>query len=105
METSSGWFPDLASQAPSLADTPLTWTYKYNGDQLTNACAPGSAPNCTTYDYQAGSHYRSSVADDNPAAYWRLDERDNTTFASAVTWHPGGESGTGHRSLWLDAIP
>lgn len=86
----------VATQAPSLGGTPLVWKYNYTGDQLNSVCAPGAAPNCTTYTYQPGSHYRSSVADDNPAAYWRLDERDNTTFGSAVTWHQGGESAAGH---------
>ncbi|MFC0540264.1 LamG-like jellyroll fold domain-containing protein [Kutzneria chonburiensis] len=84
----------VATQAPKIGGTPLIWTYKYDGDQLTNACAPGNA--CTTYTYQAGSHYRSSVADDAPAAYWRLDEHDNTSFASSVAWHQGGENAAGH---------
>lgn len=86
----------VSTQAPKVGDTPLTWTYTYTGDQLTTACAPGNAPNCTTYTYQPGSHYRSSVADDNPAAYWRLDEHTNDTFVSTVARHPGGENAAGH---------
>ncbi|HKN50902.1 MAG TPA: LamG-like jellyroll fold domain-containing protein, partial [Amycolatopsis sp.] len=96
----------VAEPAPSVGAPAPTWTYTYNGDQLTGACAPGAAPNCTTYGYAAGSHYRSSVSDDKPQAYYRFDEQPNstTTLASAVAQHPGGENATAY-GVFTDSAP
>ncbi|MEV3978206.1 polymorphic toxin-type HINT domain-containing protein [Nonomuraea sp. NPDC049758] len=59
--------------------TALTWTYAYDGDRLTQACAPVAVPNCTTYDYGTGSLYRSGVLDEDAFGYWRLDEASGST--------------------------
>ncbi|WP_431929876.1 LamG-like jellyroll fold domain-containing protein [Nonomuraea jabiensis] len=56
----------------------LTWTYSYDGDRLTQVCAPVAAPNCTTYDYSSGSSYRGAVLDADPFGYWRLGEASGT---------------------------
>ncbi|GLY96489.1 RHS repeat-associated core domain-containing protein [Actinoplanes sp. NBRC 103695] len=69
------------------------WTYAYEGSRLTRVCAPGAAPNCTTYHYGTGSHYRSSVADDGPRAYWRLGETTGTTATSATARAAGLDGG------------
>ncbi|MFG6200813.1 DUF6531 domain-containing protein [Nonomuraea sp. JJY05] len=53
---------------------PQTWTYTYDGDKLSTACNPTSAPNCTTYHYATGSLYRGLVEDDEPVGCWRLGE-------------------------------
>jgi RHS repeat-associated protein len=53
----------------------LTWTYGYEGDNLTQVCAPVAAPNCTGYTYADGSRYRSIVLDSEPVGYWRLGDK------------------------------
>ncbi|WP_440072248.1 RHS repeat-associated core domain-containing protein [Streptosporangium sp. OZ121] len=53
---------------------PLTWTYTYDAQRLSQACAPVAAPNCTTYGYTSGSRYRGVVLDDRPLGYWRMGE-------------------------------
>ncbi|MER6175589.1 RHS repeat-associated core domain-containing protein [Streptosporangium sp. NPDC001681] len=53
---------------------PLTWSYAYDGQRLSQACSPTAAPNCTVYDYATGSRYRASVLDDRPLGYWRMGE-------------------------------
>jgi RHS repeat-associated protein len=84
------------STDPPVAGAPaLRWTYSYDGQQLLKACDPGPAPNCTQYNYQQGSHYRSVVLDDNPRGYWRFGESSSTGgAASATARKPGADSGT-----------
>ncbi|MFD0883737.1 RHS repeat domain-containing protein [Streptosporangium algeriense] len=53
---------------------PLTWTYTYDGQRLSQVCSPTAAPNCTTYGYATGSRYREAVLDDRPVAYWRMGD-------------------------------
>jgi YD repeat-containing protein len=65
----------------------LTWTYSYDGDRLSQVCAPVTAPNCTTYEYGGGSLYRSSVLDSDPFGYWRLGEA--TGKAIDLGWGAG----------------
>ncbi|WP_157528277.1 LamG-like jellyroll fold domain-containing protein [Nocardia sp. NRRL S-836] len=77
-----------------------TWTYTYDGDRLTKACAPGAAPNCTTYGYQQGSHYRSTVLDNKPRAYWRLGETGGDTVGNAVARRDGADAGKQHGVLF-----
>ncbi|MEV7807695.1 LamG-like jellyroll fold domain-containing protein [Microbispora sp. NPDC088329] len=75
---------------------PLTWTYGYDGDRLTQVCAPVAAPNCTAYEYGNGSLYRSSVLDSDPFGYWRLGEAAGAS---------GGEDlGTGAGTLSYQGI-
>ncbi|HEV3359940.1 MAG TPA: RHS repeat-associated core domain-containing protein [Pseudonocardiaceae bacterium] len=86
----------VAEQPPSVGAQAPTWTYTYTGDQLSSACAPGSQ--CTQYGYTAGSHYRSSVVDDEPVAYYRFDEpaAATTTLTNAVALHPHDGDATAH---------
>ncbi|WP_409493521.1 LamG-like jellyroll fold domain-containing protein [Amycolatopsis sp. cmx-11-12] len=86
----------VQTEAPEPGAQPLVWAYAHEGDRLTKACAPGGAPNCTTYGYQVGSHYRSSVIDDNPKAYWRLAETTGDTAANAVARADGANAGKYH---------
>lgn len=78
------------------AGTSLTWTYSYTGDQLSAVCPPTSTTACTGYSYQAaGSHYRSTVLDSNPAAYWRLGDVSAGTGAhDEVTVNAGVDNGS-----------
>nr|WP_260408350.1 RHS repeat-associated core domain-containing protein [Planomonospora venezuelensis] len=69
---------------------PVTWTYHYEGDRLTAACAPIAAPNCTRYAYGSGSQYRSLVEDTEPYGYWRLNETDGAWLANG--FGPAGEA-------------
>jgi RHS repeat-associated protein len=62
--------------------TPLTWTYTYDGDRLTQVCDPTDG--CTTYEYTPGSHYRSTVVDAKPDSYWRLGESSGTEAQSQI---------------------
>jgi hypothetical protein len=65
------------------------------GHRLTQVCDAGQTPYCTRYDAQAGSPYRSVVADDNPRAYWRLGESSPSAGAASVTARkPGADMGT-----------
>jgi YD repeat-containing protein len=79
----------ITEPAPNGSSPSPVWTYSYDGDDLTQVCAPGAGTSCTAYSYTTGSHYRSSVLDDHPAAYYRLDETSGSTFASAVAREPG----------------
>ncbi|WP_386190485.1 RHS repeat-associated core domain-containing protein [Streptosporangium jomthongense] len=80
------WSGDhVASVATDPVDgQPLTWTYTYDGQRLTQVCSPLAAPNCTTYGYTTGSRYKDVVLDDLPVGYWRMG---NTLSGS------GGEGG------------
>ncbi|MCT2278010.1 DNRLRE domain-containing protein [Micromonospora chalcea] len=68
----------------------LTWTYTYTGDLLTKVCGPGSA--CTSYEYAAGSHYRSAVLDAKPDSYYRLGESEGTAAGSEVAINLGKDA-------------
>ncbi|MGW5628580.1 polymorphic toxin-type HINT domain-containing protein [Streptosporangium sandarakinum] len=59
----------------------VTWTYHYEGDKLTAACAPVAAPNCTRYAYGSGSQYRGIVQDTEPYGYWRLGDEGGSAAA------------------------
>ncbi|MFF0308286.1 LamG-like jellyroll fold domain-containing protein [Streptosporangium sp. NPDC004379] len=65
---------------------PLQWTYVYDGQRLTRACAPATAPNCTVYDYGTGSRYQASVLDDRPMGYWRMGESRTETAPEVGTY-------------------
>ncbi|MFB9963671.1 LamG-like jellyroll fold domain-containing protein [Sinosporangium siamense] len=77
--------------------SPLTWTYEYTQGRLTKVCSPAAAPNCTLYDYGVGSTYRTTVLNEDPTGYWRLNE---TTGATASNL--GSEGGTG--DYWTGPI-
>ncbi|WP_159012053.1 FG-GAP-like repeat-containing protein [Streptomyces sp. NRRL F-5123] len=76
--------------------SPLTWTYGYDGDDLTQVCSPTSATACTSYSYGSGSHYRTQVLDASPNTYWRLGESadDGTDAGDEVDVNQGGKDGT-----------
>ncbi|WP_178380012.1 DNRLRE domain-containing protein [Cryptosporangium aurantiacum] len=94
--------------------TALAWTYTYTGDTLTSVCAPVTAPNCTTYGYGTGSHYRTVVLDAPPQSYWRLGESsgdpavstlstrlntDNGHYSGVTLGVPGALTGTGDTAV------
>ncbi|GAA3444448.1 hypothetical protein GCM10018955_38860 [Planomonospora venezuelensis] len=95
---------------PPVDGKALTWTYHYQGDQLTGVCAPVAAPNCTAIAYGDGSLYRSGVLDSDALGYWRLNETSGTTAAdsgwgtgaatyrSATLAQPGALAGTADTS-------
>ncbi|MEO6762281.1 MAG: DNRLRE domain-containing protein, partial [Umezawaea sp.] len=91
-----GHVATVTTQAPEAGGQPLVWTYTVEGDRLTRACVPGDAPNCTNYTHTSGSHYRSSVLDDNPKAYWRLGENTGDRFANATARRDGDNAATQH---------
>ncbi len=92
------WTADTGGHVRAVtASNGPQWTYTYDGDRLTAVCAPRQAPNCTHYTYGSGSHYRSAVLDDNPRAYYRLDETSGTAPAASVTARtPGADAGAYH---------
>ncbi|MEV4754381.1 polymorphic toxin-type HINT domain-containing protein [Micromonospora sp. NPDC049559] len=71
---------------------PLAWNYTYTGDLLGKVCAPDGG--CTTYEYGAGSHYRSVVLDSRAESYWRLGEPEGTAAGSEVAVNLGKDAGT-----------
>ncbi|WP_244317354.1 LamG-like jellyroll fold domain-containing protein [Streptomyces bauhiniae] len=74
----------VATDAAVASDssTVQTWNYGYSGDQLTSVCPPGTPTKCTTYGYATGNHYRTTVLDADPYAYWRLGEASGVTVAA-----------------------
>ncbi|MGN9813525.1 LamG-like jellyroll fold domain-containing protein [Micromonospora sp. BQ11] len=76
----------------------LAWTYTYTGDLLTRVCSPTDA--CTSYEYAAGSHYRTAVLDARPDSYYRLGEGEGTAAASDVAINLGKDAGT-YRNVTL----
>lgn len=86
---------EVRTDPPTSGSGALVWTYTYVDSKLTAACDPGPAPNCTRYDHQTGSRYRSVVLDDNPRGYWRLGEqRQADGVNSATARKPGADRGT-----------
>ncbi|GLY49816.1 hypothetical protein Lesp01_34720 [Lentzea sp. NBRC 102530] len=69
----------------------IVWTYSYTGDKLDQACGPDN--NCTKYEYQLGSHYRSVVVDSRPLSYWRLGDPLGTKAESQVRTNLGKDDG------------
>ena len=81
--------------------SPLTWTYDYEGDELTSVCSPVSATKCTTYSYDSGSHYRTEVLDGTPHAYWRLSDPSGSTDAVDEVDINQGSLDAGYTSVGL----
>lgn len=69
-----GWSGDHVTSVTTdaVGGRELMWTYAYSDDRLVRVCAPGDV--CTSYEYGAGSHYRTAVLDSRPESYWRLGE-------------------------------
>ncbi|MFD7320992.1 LamG-like jellyroll fold domain-containing protein [Streptomyces sp. NPDC059875] len=82
--------PSVVGDAASVK----TWKYGYSGDQLTKVCPPADWTKCTTYTYATGNHYRTTVLDADPFAYWRLGETSGTVAADAVDTNQGQYNGT-----------
>ncbi|WP_344496141.1 polymorphic toxin-type HINT domain-containing protein [Nonomuraea monospora] len=93
----------------------LTWTYSYDGDVLTKVCNPQQE--CTSYDHESGSLYRSTVLDSEPMGYWRFGETDGDSakdlgwlgdagysFAGGYTLgRPGALAGTPDTAVGISA--
>lgn len=75
------------------ASTIQTWTYGYTGDQLTKVCPPADNTKCTVYEYATGNHYRTTVLDADPFAYWRLGETSGTAAKDTVDSNQGKYNG------------
>lgn len=75
------------------ATTVQTWSYGYTGDQLTKVCPPADATKCTVYGYATGNHYRTTVLDADPFAYWRLGETSGTVAKDSVDSNQGKYNG------------
>src|SRR5439155_23969884 len=83
----------VTTSPPASGQSGLTWSYRYTGDNLTGVCNP--AGGCTSYDYGAGSDYRSSVLDAGPRSYWQLgDPSGSTSAADEVDGNLGTTGGT-----------
>lgn len=48
---------------------------------MTSVCPPADWSRCTAYGYTTGNHYRTTVLDADPYAYWRLGEASGSTVA------------------------
>ncbi len=89
---------------PGDASSAQIWTYGYSGDQLTKVCPPADAAKCTTYGYTTGNHYRTTVLDASPYAYWRLGEGAGETGAKdSVDLNQGKYNGQ-FRNVTLGAV-
>ncbi|MFE3458270.1 DNRLRE domain-containing protein [Nocardiopsis aegyptia] len=74
----------VSTDAPDSGTEPLTWSYTYDGDRLTQVCGPEDADGaCTTYTYTDGSHYRTVVHDAGPIAHWRFGEDQGSGNATS----------------------
>jgi RHS repeat-associated protein len=98
--TWSGGHPASVTTDPvTVGGQPLTWTYSFTGSALTTVCPPTSTTQCSTYGYTSGtgsgSHFRSTVLDAQPTAYWRLnDPNGNATAVDEVAANMGTDNGT-----------
>ncbi|MFF8510855.1 LamG-like jellyroll fold domain-containing protein [Streptomyces sp. NPDC015492] len=91
------WHVQTVATDPSTAGdaaTAQTWQYTYTGDQLTKVCPPADWSKCTTYTYATGNHYRTTVLDADPFAYWRLGETSGTIAKDAIDANQGQYNGT-----------
>ncbi|MCS0637856.1 LamG domain-containing protein [Streptomyces sp. LP05-1] len=79
---------------PGDASTAQLWNYGYSGDQLTKVCPPSGTSACATYGYTTGNHYRTTVLDADPFAYWRLGETSGTQARDSVENNQGRYNGT-----------
>ncbi|MDQ0795939.1 LamG-like jellyroll fold domain-containing protein [Streptomyces sp. B1I3] len=75
------------------ASTAQVWQYGYSGDQLTKVCPPADATKCTVYGYTTGNHYRTTVLDADPFAYWRLGETGGTVATDTIDLNQGRFNG------------
>ncbi|MFE3785251.1 DNRLRE domain-containing protein, partial [Amycolatopsis sp. NPDC059090] len=96
---SGGHVATVATDPATAGGQPLTWTYGYSGNTLTTVCPPTSTTACTAYSYTGGSapgsHYRSTVLDAQPYAYWRLNQASTgTTAVDEVSANLGVDNGT-----------
>jgi RHS repeat-associated protein len=91
---SGGHVTRIDEPVPAAGTAAPSWAYSYDGDRLTSVCAPGAGSKCTHYTYQTGSHYRSTVLDDNPRGYWRLGETSGDQVSSVTARNPGADAGT-----------
>ncbi|MEU2155708.1 LamG-like jellyroll fold domain-containing protein [Streptomyces sp. NPDC019396] len=82
------------------SSTVQTWQYGYAADQLTSVCLPADPTKCTTYTYATGNHYRTTVLDADPFAYWRLGETSGTVAKDTVDVNQGAYNGT-YRNVTL----
>ncbi|MFK8907391.1 LamG-like jellyroll fold domain-containing protein [Streptomyces sp. YS-3] len=79
------------------SSTAQTWKYGYTGDKLTSVCPPADWTKCITYGYATGNHYRTTVLDEDPFAYWRLGEAAGDPVAKdAVDLNQGKYNGIYH---------
>ncbi|MFB8082639.1 LamG-like jellyroll fold domain-containing protein [Streptomyces sp. NPDC056013] len=93
----TAWHVQTVATDPSTAGdaaTAQTWQYGYAGDQLTKVCPPADWTKCTTYTYATGNHYRTTVLDADPFAYWRLGETSGTLAADAIDANQGQYNAT-----------
>ncbi|MFD3566164.1 LamG-like jellyroll fold domain-containing protein [Streptomyces sp. NPDC058667] len=86
------------------ATTAQTWQYGYTGDQLTKVCPPADWTKCTTYTYATGNHYRTTVLDADPFAYWRLGETSGTLAADTIDANQGQYNAT-YKNVTLGSSP
>lgn len=73
----------------------LEWKYNYDTTdphKLVSVCNPKNE--CTTYEYEQGSHYRSVVLDSRPKNYWRLGEGAGDSARSEVLTNLGKDAAT-----------
>ncbi|MFJ2416133.1 LamG-like jellyroll fold domain-containing protein [Streptomyces brevispora] len=75
------------------ASTAQVWSYGYTGDQLTKVCPPADATKCTVYGYATGNHYRTTVMDADPFAYWRLGETSGSVATDTIDLNQGKFNG------------
>ena len=90
-------FPHVSSVAtdpPAAGQQPLTWSYTYSGDKLTQVCSPSGS--CTGYSYGTSvSHFAAAVLDSGPQSYYQLgDAAGSATAADAVDVNLGTTDGT-----------
>ncbi|MCY0934721.1 LamG-like jellyroll fold domain-containing protein [Streptomyces sp. H34-S4] len=78
-----------------------TWQYTYTGDQLATVCAPEDWSKCTQYTYTTGNHYRTTVLDADPYAYWRLGEASGATVTKDTVDTNQGKYNALYRNVTL----
>ncbi|MCP2327020.1 RHS repeat-associated protein [Hamadaea flava] len=77
----------VTTDRPAAGATQPLWEYVYLSGRLRAVFCPTEA--CALYSVIDGSHYRSTILDDNPLAYWPLSETSGGTAANVAARKPG----------------
>ncbi|GLY01344.1 LamG-like jellyroll fold domain-containing protein [Actinoplanes sp. NBRC 101535] len=107
------WSTPVGGTAPRVAtiatdrvdaanpDSANTWKYSYTGDQLTEVCQPNDYTKCWKYEYAATSQHGNTVLNNDPTAYWPLNEAAGKTVAQSRVLANAGKDSARYNAVTL----